>query len=93
MAATAEAQLDAVMGQAEAFETLADAGFNQQVDGALFEQAGANPLFDILAAASLEHDRLDAGEVEQMREHQARGARADDADLCAMIHLSAPLLC
>ncbi len=87
MAAAAEAQLDAVMGEAELLQPLADAGFNQQVDGALFEQAGANPLFDVLAAASFEHDGLDAREVEQMREHQARRSRADDADLSAMIHL------
>ena len=89
MAATAKAQLDTVMGQTEALEPLADTSFNQQVDGALLEQAGANPLFDILAAASLEHDGLDSGEVQQVGEHQASGARADDADLCAMIHPSA----
>jgi hypothetical protein len=29
--------------------------------------------------------------VQQVREHQARRASADDADLCAMNHLSAPL--
>jgi hypothetical protein len=28
-----------------------------------------------------------------VREHEAGGTRADDADLCAMIHLSAPLVC
>ena len=87
MAAAAEAQFDAVMDQADALESLADAGFIQQIDGALFEHAGADALLDILAAASLEHDRLDAVEVQQMRKHQPRRSRSDDADLCAMIHL------
>ena len=86
MAAAGEAQLDAMMGQAEARETLTDAGLFEQVDGALLEQAGADALFDIAAAASLEHDRFDAGKVQQVREHQACGPRADDADLCAEIH-------
>ena len=89
MAAAAEAQFEAVMSQAESRQPLADAGLFEQVDGALFEQAGADALFDISAAASLEHDRLDAGKVQQMREHQARRSRADDADLCTMIHLGA----
>ena len=56
MAAAAETQLDAVMGQAQTLQPLADAGFFEQVDSALLEQAGANPLLDILAAASLEHN-------------------------------------
>ena len=87
MAAAAEAQFDAVMDQAESLHPLADASFVEQVDGSLFEQAGANPLFDILAAASLEHDGLDAIEVQQVREHQPRRPRPNDADLRAMVHL------
>ena len=92
MSTAAEAQLDAVMGQPQPRHALADAGLLEQVDGALLEQAGANSLLDILAAASLEHDRLDAGQVQQVRQHQARRTRADDADLCALIHLTADAL-
>src|SRR5579862_721380 len=88
MAAAAESQFDAMMGQAQALQPIADAGCMEQVDGALFEQAGANALFDVLTAASLEHNGLDAGEVQQVGEHEARGTGADNADLCALIHLS-----
>ncbi len=91
MATAAEAQFDAVMRQPETPHPLADAGFIHQVDGALLEQAGANPLLDVLAAASLEHDGFDAGKMQQVRQHQARRPRADNPDLCAVVHLSAPL--
>jgi hypothetical protein len=37
----------------------------------------------VFAAAVLEHDRLDALAREELGERQARGARADDADLRA----------
>src|SRR5258708_39324563 len=87
MATAAEAQLDAVMGQAEALQPIADAGFFEQVGGTLFEQASADPLLDIVAAASLEHDGFDACEVQQGREDPARRAGAADVDLCAMLHL------
>ena len=66
-----------------AAHALADAGFVQQVDRALLEHAGAQRRLDFLAAARLEHDRFDAAQVQQVREQQARGSRADDADLCA----------
>ena len=88
MAAAAEAQLEAVMGQSDPLQPLADSRFNHQVDGALLEQAGANPLLHISPTASLEHDRLDPRQVQQVRQHQARRARADNADLCAQLHLS-----
>src|SRR5271166_1371649 len=91
MSTAAESQLDPMMDQPQPRHALADAGFLEQVDGALLEQAGANSLLDILAAASLEHDRRDAGQVQQVRQHQTRRTRADDADLCALIHLTAML--
>lgn len=91
MSTPAEAQLDPVMDQPQTLHPLADAGFIEQVDGALLEQAGANSLLDIFAAASLEHDGLDAGKVQQVLQHQARRARSDNADLCAPIHFNAPL--
>lgn len=90
MSTAAEAQLDSVMRQPQPFHPLADARFIHQVDGALLEQAGANPLFYISAAASLEHDGFDAGKMQQVRQHQAGRPRADNADLCAEVHLSAP---
>ena len=61
----------------------ADARVAQELDGALLEHAGADPLLDVVAAAVLEHDRLDARTLEQPRERQAGRAGADDADLRA----------
>ena len=53
----------------------------EQVDGALLEHAGTDARLDVLAAAALEHDRLDARPFEQARQRQPRRPRADDADL------------
>jgi hypothetical protein len=74
VAARREAQLDAVMDEPFAREALADADRRQQVDGALLEHAGAQRALDLVAAARLEHHRLDAGEVEQVGQQQARRA-------------------
>ena len=78
-----ELQLDAVVHEALAAHALAHARGVQQIDGALLEHARADPLLDVLATARLEHDRLDALELEQLRQHQPRRAGADDADLRA----------
>ena len=78
-----ELQRDAVVHDALAAHPLADAGGVQQVDGALLQHAGADAGLDVLAAASLEHHRLDAGQVQQLREHEPGRAGADDRDLRA----------
>ena len=57
-----------------------------QVDGALLEHAGAHALDDVLLAAILEDDRIDAAQVQQMAEHQSGRSGADDADLGAREH-------
>jgi hypothetical protein len=69
------------MDDSLAIHTLANASFAQQLHGALLEHAGANAVLDVLAAAALEDDALDSGDLEQPCECQARGARADDRDL------------
>ena len=77
----AEAQVDAFVAEALALHALADAALREQVDRALLEHAGADRRLDLLAAARLEHHRVDALEVQQVREQQAGGSRADDGDL------------
>ena len=52
-------------------------------DGALLQHARADALLDVLAAARLEHDRVDALELEQLRQHEPGRPRAHDADLRA----------
>ena len=58
--ALVEAQVDARVVEALAFEPLADAELVQQVDRVLLEQPGADALLDVLAVADLEHDAVDA---------------------------------
>src|SRR5216684_1597685 len=56
----AEAQIDAMVHEALALQALSHSAFLQQIDSSLFKHAGAEGGFDLLAAAGLEHHRLDA---------------------------------
>ena len=49
----------------------------------VFEYACADARLDVVAAAVLEHDRVDPLPMEEVSERQARRAGTDDADLCA----------
>ncbi len=55
----------------------------QQVDGALLEHARADAVLAVVAAAALEHDRLDAAAAQELGQHEACRPGADDADLRA----------
>src|SRR5262249_58859454 len=81
VAAPAEAQLDAAVYQPLAPHAIAHAALGEQVYRALLQHAGAHAALAILAAAELQHDGLDAEEMQQMREQQPGRSRADDADL------------
>jgi hypothetical protein len=48
----------------------------------MFDQARANSIFDVLAAAILDDDRFNAPQTEKPRKHKPGWARADDPDLC-----------
>ena len=85
--AAAEAQLDAMMREAFALKAFADAGFDQQIDGALLQYAGAHAVLDVFAVATLEHDRVDARKMQQMRQQQAGRPRADNAYLRACVQI------
>ena len=65
---------------------VAQARLVEHVDAALFEHAGAHAVLDIVAAAVLQHDRLDPGLGQEMGEEQARRACSDDPDLGARGH-------
>ena len=75
--------MDAPVGEALALQALAGAGLDQEVPRPLLDEAGADATFDVIAAAIFEDDGLDAFAVQEMRKHQPRGTRADDADLRA----------
>ena len=64
MRAPAETQIHTVVHQAFALQPFADAGFFQQVHGALLQHTRAHTLLHVLAAAIFEHDGFDAVQVE-----------------------------
>src|SRR5437762_4651308 len=78
-----EAQLDAVMCQALALQTRANAGLHQQVDGALLQNAGANTRLDVVSGADFQNNGFDSLQLEKMGERQTGGTRSDNADLRA----------
>src|SRR5512141_1197664 len=73
---TVDADIDAAVLDALALHALADAKLNQQFAGPVLDQSGTDAVFDIFAAAIFNNDRLDAGEMQQPRQHQARGPRS-----------------
>ena len=70
-----------LVDEALAPESFAEASGQQQIDRALLQHAGAHALGDVRAASLLEHDRLEALEVQQVREHEPGGPATDDPDL------------
>ena len=76
-----EADLDALVHQTLALQAVAHAGAHEQIDRAVLEHAGSDTLLDVLARSTLEDDGFDPLLGQQVRQHQARGAGADDANL------------
>ena len=61
------------------------AGADEQIDRALLKYASPDPALHILAIASLQNDRFDALQVQEVREHQPRWSSPDNSDL--RVHL------
>ena len=76
-----DADIDAVVENAFAFHALADAQLGQQIGGPMLDQAGADAVLDVIAAAVLDDDGLDAGKMQQPRQHQPGRPCSDNADL------------
>ena len=91
MSAAAETKPDAVVGKPFAFEPLANTRLFEQIDSSLLEQASTHALLDVLPAARLDDNRLDALQVKKMGQQEARWPGADDSDLCARFQRSACL--
>ena len=83
VAAAAETEFDPIVYQSLFFHTLADTHLGEQVHGALFQDTGAHPFLDILAAAIFYDDGIDAVQVKKMRENETGWSRTDNPDLCA----------
>ncbi len=80
VAATAEAQVYPVVSHPFTPHALADPALIDEIDGGLLEHPRPNAPFDIIAGLTLEHDRLDAGAMQQVRQHQSGGAGSHDPD-------------
>ena len=92
MPCAGEGDIQPLVAQAFAIQPIADARVAQEIDRALLEHPGAHALDDVILAAILEDDRIDAGEVQQVAQQQARGAGADDCDLCPVSHSRSEIL-
>ena len=78
-----ELEADPMVDDSLAGQPLACAGTYQRVHRALFENAGADTLLDVVAAPRLEHDRLDPLGAQELGEGQPGRPGADDPHLCA----------
>ncbi len=83
MAPPAEAQFGARMRHALLVHPRADAGLAQRLRGAVFQDAGAHPMLDVVTVAAFQDRRLDALQMKQLREEQPGRPRADDHHLSA----------
>src|SRR5919112_2973407 len=83
VAAPAEAQLDPLVDGPLAVHPLSDARLPQESRRLVLEHTGTDRRLHLLAAAQLEHDRLDALQVQQVREQRPRRSTSDDPNLCS----------
>ena len=81
MPRTGKSQLDAIVDESFALQSRADSGLHHQLDGAVLQHAGANAALAIFARLAFEHDRLDALQMQQVRQHQSCRSGADDSNL------------
>jgi hypothetical protein len=85
-AATVNAEHDAVVDQALPVQALTDSSLVEQIHRPLLQDTGPDAAFDVRAAAALEDDALDAGQVQDLGEQQPRRAGAHDPDLRSRHH-------
>src|SRR5512139_1797477 len=81
MQITVNADIDAPMQHALALHPFADPQLGEQVRRPVLDQARANPIFNVVAAAILDDDRVDTLQAEESRKHEACWACSDDSDL------------
>ncbi|MNF99388.1 hypothetical protein D3C84_822810 [compost metagenome] len=84
-------QFDTLVDQAFGIHAFVDAGFAQQVNGALLEDTGTNAAEDVVRRLAFDDDVVDAGAMQQLTEQEAGRAGADDGDLG--FHGGNPVLC
>ncbi len=79
--ASAEAEPYSFMPQSFPLQARANPGFDHQVHRALFQHTGPNTIFNVLAAAAFQNNRLNAVQVQQVGKHQAGRSGPDNTDL------------
>ena len=67
MTTPVEAQLDSIVDKAFPLHSLPYAHFREQINCALFQDSGSHPLFAVFPASSLDDDRLNALQMQQVR--------------------------
>ena len=88
--AAVEAQLDAVVHEALAAHALSGPGVVDEPGDPELDDASANPPLDVVAAAALQDDGVDALALEQVAEEEPRGAGADDGHLGSKLASRSP---
>ena len=74
-------EVDAVVPHPLAVQAIGSAVLGEDVDGAVLDDAGADPGKDVVLRTVLHHDRVDAVLGEDLGEQQARGTGTDDGNL------------
>src|SRR5215469_10993924 len=81
MIATLKTQRNSVVDEALTEHPLSDTHVGQQVDGVLLENARPYPLLYVFASSRFQHDRLNALQVQQVRQHQPRRPGPNNSNL------------
>ena len=80
---TAPGQIDQVVSGAVGIHSVADPGSTNHLNGAPFENAGADSCQDVVAGLALENHMIDLGVVEDLGEQRSRWSGSDDHDVGA----------
>jgi hypothetical protein len=72
---------DAVVEQAFALKPITNAALDKEIDGALFQNSGTYALDHVIPGAVFHNDGVDTRQVQQVSQHQTRGARTYNSDL------------
>src|SRR5215472_3896966 len=81
-----KADLDAGMAKPLALQAFAETRLLQEIDRALLQHTRPDAAFDIVPAAALQNDGIDACTMQQAGQEQTCRPGADDADLRALPH-------
>src|SRR5688572_2547321 len=81
MPSSLETDIEPLVTQPGSLKPRANAHRVEQVHGTLLQDAGPDAVDDIVPAAVLDNDGIDAIEVKEMAQQQPRGAGADNSDL------------